>query len=60
MGLDGSAADEDGGAELSSAAPLDVSAVPDEGFMAFLRAGRSVLTAGWRGLASLDLEGLFE
>jgi hypothetical protein len=34
LGLEGSAAEEDGGAELCSAAPPDVSALPDDGFVA--------------------------
>jgi CRP-like cAMP-binding protein len=36
LGLDGLAADEEGGAELCSLAPPDVSMLPDEGFMAFI------------------------
>jgi len=32
LGLEGSSAEEAGGAELCSAAPPDVSALPDEGF----------------------------
>jgi hypothetical protein len=45
LGLDGSAAEDSGGAELCSLAPPDVSAVPDEGFMA---------SAGFASLAAPD------
>jgi hypothetical protein len=45
LGLDGSAAEDSGGAELCSLAPPDVSAVPAEGFMA---------SAGFASLAAPD------
>ena len=45
FGLEGSAADDSGGAELCSLAPPEVSAEPDDGFMA---------SAGFASLAAPD------